>query len=703
MNLAARLVGTVLTSASAVPGALAQASPPVPQGEATRAAQTLDEVTVTATRVERRGFDVPASIDSVPVDARAEHSPGVDLSEATGRVPGLVVRNRQNYAQDLQVSSRGFGARAPFGVRGVRLSQDGIPFTAPDGQGQTGLFDLDSAARIEVLKGPFAALYGNSAGGLVSLFTEEPPLRPTLRTYGGAGSYGTWKAGIGFGATSGALGASAGLSRFHTEGYREHSRARRDLLGAKIAWGAHGDGRFALTATTLDQPDTQDPLALTDAQLASDPRQAGTGALAFDTRKSVGHRQAGLAWERKLGDRETLRLRGYAGERDVTQFLAFSGAAATSSGGVVELDRGFGGIGVQWTRTEPLAYGSLAVTLGVEYDRMGERRKGFVNDLGVAGALRRDEFDTVWNFDQYAIAEWWFAERWRLAGGLRHSSVRFRVEDDFVTTANPDDSGQRGYDATRPVVGLIHVLTDAVNLYASAGRGFETPTFAELAYRPDGQPGMNFELDASTSSSLELGVKALLGPAGRLNLALFRTTTRNDIVPDANVGGRATFRNAARTARQGLELSLDSQFGRGLQAWLAYTLLDAEFRDYTSPSGADLSGKALPGVPRTSLQGELAWRHAGSGLSTAIEAQWSSRVWVDDANSASAGGYATLNWRLGFDWRLSGWRVTPYLRIDNLFDRRHVGSVVVNAANGRYFEPAAERSVFGGVKASYRY
>jgi len=196
-------------------------------GAAPASAQSLEPVTVTATRSEQRTFDVPASVDVVGVDGIRAQRPGVNLSEALGSVPGIQVRNRQNYAQDLQVSSRGFGSRASFGVRGVRLVQDGVPLTMPDGQGQTGLFDLDSAERIEVLRGPFAALYGNSSGGLVTVFTEDPPRRPTLGLRAGAGSFGTSKLGAEFGATAGAFGARADVSRFRTDGYRDHSRTRR--------------------------------------------------------------------------------------------------------------------------------------------------------------------------------------------------------------------------------------------------------------------------------------------------------------------------------------------------------------------------------------------------------------------------------------------------------------------------------------------
>lgn len=661
-------------------------------------AQSLEPVTVTATRSAQRAFDAPASVHVVGVDEIHAQRAGVNLSEALGNVPGLQVQNRQNFAQDLQVSSRGFGARASFGVRGVRLVQDGVPLTMPDGQGQTGLFDLDGAERIEVLRGPFAALYGNSSGGLVTVFTEDPPQQPTFGMRAGAGSFGARKLGIEFGGTTGALGARVDASRFRTDGWRDHSRTRRDLANARLVWSGDAS-RFSLSATALDQPDTLDPLGLTRAQLASDPRQAGTGAVAFDTRKSVDHRQIGADWQRRIGDGSTLRIRAYGGERGLRQFLAFSGAAAGSSGGVVDLDRGFGGLNLQWTKSVRTANGRIDATIGVDYDRMNERRKGFVNDGGVVGALRRNESDTVRDFDQYALAEWWITPQWKLAGGARRSKVRFTVRDAFVDATNPDDSGSREYSATSPVLGALYALSDSANVYASVGRGFETPTFAELAYRPDGSPGLNFDLQASRSTNYEIGLKWRPATGTQAKLALFRTDTRDDIVPDANVGGRTTFRNAARTARRGLELGVDSALGRGFAASLAWTWMQAEFRDYRALDGSVLSGNRLPGVPKASLFAETTWRHATSGFVAGVEASWNGKVAVDDANTEHADAYAVTNLRAGFDLHAAGWRVEPFVRVDNVFDRRYVGSVIVNAAGGRFYEPAPKRNFHAGVRA----
>ena len=688
------------TSITATLGLLAGAAAHAQQP----AAPQLEEVVVTATRVEQSSFDVPAAIDVVPGRAIRDQQLGVNLSESMGRVPGLVVQNRQNYAQDLQVSSRGFGARASFGVRGVRLVQDGIPLTMPDGQGQTGLFDLDSASRVEVLRGPFSALYGNSSGGVIQLFTETGAAEPTLRAAAYGGSYGTWKLGAGFGGRFGALVANGDASRFQTDGYRDHSWARRDLANAKLGYQFDDASTLTFIVNGLDQPDTLDPLGLTQAQVEANPRQAGTGAVLFDTRKSIRHLQGGIAYERRLNPEDTIRVRGYGGDRQVTQYLAFTGVAPTSSGGVVDLDRGFGGASLQWTRATLVANTPLTFTLGVDYDRMDERRRGYVNDFGTAGALRRDEDDVVYDFDQYAIAEWSFAERWKLSGGVRHSSVRFSSTDNFITPVNPNDSGSVAYSRTSPVGGLLYALTDAVNVFAAVGGGFETPTFAELAYRPDGQPGLNFALQAATSVNYEAGVKALVGERTRVNVTAFLSDTKNDIVNGPQIQpGRNTFVNAGETRRYGLEIGAESNFAAGFSGLLAATWLNAEFVSFISTTGQDLSGKKLPGAPGYSIYGEFAWRHPPSGFLTTLEARWVAKVYVDDTNSQAASSYAIANWRGGFEQRLGKWRFTEFVRVDNLFDAKYVGSVIVNAANGQFFEPSPTRNFLVGVTAAYSF
>jgi iron complex outermembrane receptor protein len=532
-------------------------------------------VVITATRVERPALEVPASIDRIHAEEIREARPQVNLSESVGRVPGLVVQNRQNYAQDLQISSRGFGSRATFGVRGIRLIADGIPATMPDGQGQAATFALGSASRIEVLRGPFSVLYGNAAGGVINVETEDAPEKPTAEAGLHVGSYDTWKAALKFGGQWGGLNALGDVSRFETDGYRDHSAARRDHLNARLKYGFSNDTSLVVIANSLDQPDTQDPLGLNRQQFEENPRQAVSAAETFNTRKTVRQNQVGATLNHRVDRALTIQATAYGGDRWVEQYLGFQGSAppSTTSGGVVQLDRGYGGAALRFFAEA----GALRLASGLEYERMKERRKGFENLNGLAGGLRRDEDDEVWSTDGFAQAEWRFAEHWRLHAGVRTGKTKFRSTDYFIVPGNPDDSGTREYSDTTPVAGLLFAPTSTLSLYANYGRGFETPTFAELAHQSGGASGLNFALQAATSRHVEVGIKTLAANFARATAAVFDISTRDEIVVESNTGGRTTFKNAGRTERRGAELSAETLLPGPWDVQLAYTILDAKY------------------------------------------------------------------------------------------------------------------------------
>ena len=675
-------------------------------GPALAAAQE-DAVVVTATRTARPSLQVPASVDAIYAEDIRQGRPQVNLSESLGSVPGILVQNRQNYAQDLQVQSRGFGARATFGVRGIRLIADGIPASMPDGQGQAATFALGSAERIEVLRGPFSSMYGNASGGVISVDTEDGPPEPTIWGDVSAGSFDTWRAAAKFGGQWGRVNGLGDISHFETEGYREHSAATREQANAKLKIGLQDKSSLTLVANALEQPDTQDPLGLTRAEYQADPTQATPNALAFNTRKSISHQQFGATFNRGFTD-SRLQATAYGGQRTVQQFLAIplaAQAAATHSGGVVDLDRSFGGLAVRYFHN--LAQ-SLRFSLGAEYEQMSEHRRGYVNDFGLQGALKRDEDDTVASTGLYAQAEWKFADRWTAHGGLRSSHVRFRSEDHFVVPGNPEDSGEKSYDAITPVAGLLFRPNEQTTFYGIFGRGFETPTFAELANVNPPATGLNFGLEASRSRHFEAGAKAILPAGVRLNAAVFRIVSENEIVIDRSSGGRSTFRNAGHTDRDGVELGAETLGAGPWAARVAYTYLDAVFREsFNTVTGTPAvpvtvpAGSQLPGVPKTVLYGEL--RYQRERFYARLEGLYKARVPVNDQNSEFADAYATLNLVFGLLQSNARWSISEFVRVDNLTDENYVGSVVVNDANNRYYEPSPGRNYTLGVQAAVRF
>jgi iron complex outermembrane recepter protein len=682
---------------------------------AAQSPEAAQVVTVTATRMAAPAFDVPASIDRIALSPDADARPGINISETLGAVPGLLARDRQNYAQDVQISVRGFGARSTFGIRGVRLYVDGIPATMPDGQGQISNVDLGSAAAIEVLRGPFSALYGNSSGGVVQVFTEDGAGAPTWTLGAGAGSNGQLRYDGKLTGAAGNLGYVASVSHFETDGTRRHSAARRDIENLKLGLRLDDRSRLTIVGNAVQLPFAQDPLGLTGDELRADPRGAAT-AIKFDTRKSLAQTQGGVIYDLRLDADNALRAMVYGGRRDTGQFQSIpvaSQANALSPGGVIELGRDYGGADLRLTTQGGASARRWSLVGGLGYDKLREHRYGYQNFvgpvLGVQGALRRDEINDVQDLDPYLQASWHAGEAWTLDAGVRRTSVRFASHDRYIVGANPDDSGRARYSATLPVLGVLHALNPGVHLYATAGRGFETPTLNEIGYRPDGATGLNFDLKPSRSDNVELGVKTRSDTWGALDVAVFGTRTRDEIVTFSNSGGRSTYRNVASTRRLGLELEWRRQLLPDLEARVAWTLLDARYANaFLACTGTPCtptpiaSGNRLPGVARNALSAALAWTPL-RGWRAGIEARALSRVAANDANTDAAAPFATASLWAGYQWPLGGWRWSAFGRLDNIAGRRYVGSVIVNEGNGRYFEPAPGRTFFAGLTGRYRF
>jgi iron complex outermembrane receptor protein len=677
-------------------------------------AVAVESVVITATRTQARAFDVPASIDRIDGDDVRAGRAQVNLSESLGGVAGLLARDRQNYAQDVQISVRGFGARSTFGIRGVRLYVDGIPATLPDGQGQISNVELGSVSRIEVLRGPFSALYGNSSGGVIQVHTEEGAGPPRLGLSAATGSDGMVRLGIQARGAAGNLGWAAGTSHFRTDGYRDHSATDRSLGNAKLTWKVDDHSKLTVVANSVNLPQAQDPLGLTRAQFEAAPRSVDPGALNFDTRKTVDQNQGGLIYERRLGADHVLQATVYGGRRKTAQYQSIAVATQANAlhpGAVIDLTRDYQGLDLRWSLKTSLSDAPLTVVAGLAYDALKEHRLGFQNFvgsvLGVKGALRRDEINEVSSTDPYVQAQWQITPRWSVNAGVRHSSVRFDSADHYIVGPNPDDSGGARFGATLPVVGVLFAATPELHLYATAGRGFETPTLNELAYRGSGATGLNFALQSATSNSLEVGVKSRLPGWGEVSAAIFQTGTDHEIVTQTNAGGRATYQNAGATTRKGLELSWSARLFNHLRPQLAYTALDATYRDgFTTCAAAPCAaanvvvpgGNAIPGVARSSLYAAVAWAPP-TGWRGGVEARALSRVFVNDANSDAASGHAVAAANVGYLASVGPWELGGFVRVDNLFARSYAGSVIVNEGNSRFFEPAPGRTWLASLSA----
>ena len=674
--------------------------------QAENATYQAEPLVVTGSRYQASGWRLPFSVNRVDAEQARLGKPGVNLSEALGSVPGLVVQNRQNYAQDLQISSRGFGARSAFGIRGIKLLADGVPLSNPDGQGQAATFDLDTLERIEVLRGPFASVYGSNSGGVIQLFSRDGEGPPKVSLDTSQAAYGSSRTRVAAEGGNDKAGFIVNRSHFETDGYRDHSGAILDKTFAKLTLYPDDVSKLSLSFSELDQNDTQDPQGLTWQQVQSDRRAAAPSALQFDTRKTVDHRQFALNYERSF-TAGTWQSTVYSGTRRVIQFQSIPVAVqapASQSGGVIDFERRFHGIGNRWIQSFDLGSSLLTFTTGLDYDHSRDDRQGYENfvgdTLGVKGRMRRDERNEVTSLSPYVQAAWQLGEL-ELQAGLRHSEVEFEVDDRFLS--NGDDSGSVTYRELTPTLGASYALLPDLNLYASWGKGLETPTLNELSYSgPDNSFG--FDLKPATSEQIEVGLKARLADATSLQLALFQIDTDDELVVESASGGRSRFQNAAQTRRRGVELALESQLSDTLRSSLAYTQIDATYsKDFTSNGRLIDSGNRLPGIPARTLYGELAWQPL-DGFSTAIEGLYRSKLYVEDSNTAKATpSYALFNWQARFEQKVGAMTFNQILRIDNLLDREYIGSVIVGDGNGRYYEPGPERAWYVGAGVQYQF
>lgn len=663
----------------------------------------LSPVVVTATRIPESAFDLPMAIDSVTLPLPTQTLTEGGLTKALAPIPGIYVQDRHTLAQDVQISSRGYGSRASFGVRGIRLLVDGIPATSPDGQGESSELPLSIAKRIEVMRGPFSTMYGTTPGGVVQVITKNPPSRPTVESSLVVGPHETVGGDIQAGASYGGAGAVIDLDNFTTDGYRAHSAGRRTHLYAKITDAVNSNTHISVLVNAIDQPFSQDPLGLTQAEFRANPSQAGSGAATFNTRKSMRHQQIGSVLTHQFSRADSVTLTDYVGTRHIIQYLPFTGSGSTSSGGVIDLSRLFGGAALRWTHHGTLFGRTLTTTIGASIDAGDDLRKGYVNEFGVEGALRRDEDEIGTTLGQYGQAEWRPLRRWSIIAGLRHTSVRLRTADHYLSNGN--DSGTINYDGVTPATGILFHLTPAANLYATYAEGFETPTFDEVAYNSNGltgaafalAPGMNTRLKAATSQNYEIGAKAFLGLGTRVRLALFHIDTKNEIVVAGSSGGRTVYENAGHTRRNGAELAVNSDLGANFSGTLSATLLDARF------AGGSNSGHHLPGAPETRVFAALGWKYPARGFSTGLDVTWNGKVYVDDANSQAASSFVIASWHGGFRQRIGNLKLREFAEVDNIFNKSYAAAVVVADSHGRYYEPARGRSLFVGMSAVYAF
>ncbi len=646
-----------------------------------------DEIIVISGSAQREAWLLsPATVE---LRATPSNSILIDSAQLLSSISGVQADSRANFAQDTRLSIRGFGSRSAFGIRGLYLQQDGIPLSTPDGQGQLSSVLLDNIAQVEVLKGPLAALYGNAAGGVVSLYSREPAENAVDVSVAGSDLHRQYKLQADW--VNGEQSLSLAAKRFTSDGFRPHAAAEKQQ--AQLRYHNSIADLISVTAR-LDyarDPRLQDPLGLSIEAWQQNPEQTAVQAELFDTEKNSRQRQFSLSLSDN-NDSEHWQIAAWLGDRSINQRLAFTGSSPTSAGGEVVLDRQFQGINANYRLISADSYN---VRIGASLVQSEDNRLGFVNDFGQRGALRRDQLDRADSQDLYARFNWQPQQNWQIQAGWRYSALKLRITDNYITADNPDDSGHKVFYHDAFAAGLSYRINQWLSWYVSAATGFESPTLAEVAYRADGA-GVNLTLDASTNQQWESGLKwQTHSITGSINL--FYINSHNELLVDSSAGGRTSYRNAAKTQRYGSELQLHWRVNSYFYQRLNAHYLSASFADGL------LNNNRLPGVAKAELNWQLSYLPWQDATELSLHSHYRSNVYIDDTNSDSAPSALTFSASAQHQQQWSGVLVNYWIALDNITDKTYVGSVIVNQSNGRAFEPAPGRQLSVGLSARYRW
>jgi iron complex outermembrane receptor protein len=682
---------------------------PDTSGRDTTQVRELPEIKVTVTRTEEPLQKVPYAVGVLDRKDIQRGQPTVGLDEALNNLPGVVVANRYNFSLDQRISIRGFGSRSNFGVRGLKILLDGVPQTLPDGQSQLTNVDFGNIERAEVLRGASSSLYGNASGGVIALTSERAaagPFAQRVRVNGGSGKRehdAFYKAQTWTSARSGSISGTLSLSQFKADGFRQHSAAEFRQLNSGIDYAVSGSTLATLRLSLADDPRAQNPGALTRAELNLNPDSAAANNIRRGADKDAQQYQLALGMRHFGASGNEFEATLFGLLRDLANPLAappFTGAPPTA-GTYVAIDRAVGG--ARAGINQRLGHGdkSPRLTAGADLQRMRDNRQNFVSNAGQRTAVvLLDQREQVTELGPFAQVHWSPNEQLLLSAGARYDWVRFDVADRFL--ADGDDSGAKTMAAASGNIGLSWSLNDRFVPYLNVSTSFETPTTTELVNKPDGSGGINPELGPQRAVNYEIGVRGRPDSRVTYSVAVFLGRVKDAIVQQAEVGGRAFFRNAGRTHNDGAEVGLSVSPVPGLSLNGAYTYAHYRFADYTLADGTVLDGNRLPGVPehfwriglRTSLPADF-YLDADQTISSSIVADDTNKLWVD------SWGAGITNLRLGWSGQAGEMQIAPFLGLNNLWDRRYVASVTLNGVGGRVFEPAPRRVIYVGTEIGY--
>jgi iron complex outermembrane recepter protein len=645
--------------------------------------QVLPEVEV---KVGKLIGSVPYSISTLTV-APSMHQAS-SINEYLSSFAGIFTWSAINYAQDTRLSSRGFGARSAFGIRGVKIITDDLPDSSPDGQAQMDNIDFASLSKIELLRGPQSGMYGNNSGGVLNIYTVDLDKPSGMSAAYSHGSYGFRQLRLAANYNRNRLKASIGYNRTNVDGFREWSAFENNVYNGLLRYDIDKRQSIKTVLNFVNSPFANDPGGLKQEELAVSRVNARPANLLYNAGESVTQSKIGLIYNVKWDNGNKFVAKSYYVNRTFENKLPFE------ANGIVTIDRQLFGASLDFMTNFVFLKKHFKSQIGLEYDDQNDLRRQYNNVSNARGDLGFDQKELFKSKAVYAITNIKLHNKWYINANVRYDVISTIANDFYLS--NGDQSGMKNIGNVNYAFSIDHLLSQYIRIGLIKSTGFESPTLNELSNNPNGLGGFNIDLRPMLSDNTELNVKINSNNRWSGQVSFFHIRSKNEIIgyelPNQN--GRSYYRNAGDTKRNGIEVEGHFIFSQYVSSDFSYTFSDFKYGDYL-----DYDGNALPGLPKHVAYLSLRIKPT-KPVDFIFENKYSNQLFLNDKNTDKTDGFVESNVRIKWNLRIKKVTLNFFGGVNNVFDQSYFSNIRINAAANRYFEAAPPLNGYFGLSVN---
>ena len=643
----------------------------------------LKEVIVSITKIKENIKNSPFAISSKSFSKFQTSAKQFYLSEYIESVPGVFISNDNNFAQDSRISIRGFGSRANFGIRGIKLIVDGVPETTPDGQSQIDNLNLEIIEKIEIIRGTSSSLYGNSSAGVIKIQSISEFDKNFTKIGYALGSNNQEKKQALVGIKSNETFYTFLVSETKGDGYRNFGDFKNSNINFRVKKNISKDSWLNFNFNIVHSPYSNDPGGLTIEEVKQDREQARERNLQYKTSEEINHYKASSSFNKKLNEKLSFSTYAFISNRN------FNGKIPVKNGGAIDLKRKYWGIGGSF-----LFKSKLKTQIGFDVGNQNDRRKRYNNDIGITGNQVLDQNEKFSNLGIYLVNNY-NLNRLSISSGIRYDTNKVKLEDLFFSDG--DSSGNIILNSLNPSLGINYKLNKKSRIFINTSSGFETPTLNEFSSSPIGT-GFNKNLKSQINMGFELGFSLYdTQKKSNIDLVYFKSITNDEILSyeDEKFPNQKFYNNAGKTERNGIEIAGFYTLNRTVIS-SSYSLGDYVFKEFFE-NKFNYKGNKIPGIPNDIFTLSIEHKTINE-LSLNLNFKNIGALYANNSNTIKVDEFNTFNFKIGKEIKLSRSIIYPYLIISNVFDNEYFDNIRINAFGGRYYEPAPKRTIFGGIR-----